>query len=87
MFQFFSKIPEINNLLENEKKYIQFGVTKVFMKEEVKDILEFKLNRVKFIQRIQNNFRRWKVQRRIMKIIKSIRIIQAFCKGMRSRKL
>lgn len=87
MFQYFAKIPEMKSLLENEKKYIQFGVTKVFMKEEVKDILEYKLNRIKFIQRIQNNYRRWKVQRKIMKIIKVIRKIQAVCKGMRFRRL
>ena len=68
MFSFFSKIPEMKILLQDEKKYIQFGVTKVFMREEIKDILEYKLNRIKFIQRIQNNFRRWKVQKRIMKI-------------------
>ncbi len=89
MFQFFSKIPEMKTLLESQmsKKIIQFGVTKVFMKEEVKDILEYKLNRIKFIQRIQNNFRRWKVQKRIMKIIKAVRKIQAVCKGMRFRRL
>ncbi len=85
MFQYFEKIPEMKSLLQKDKKLIQFGVTKVFMKEEVKDVLEYKLNRIKFIQRIQNNFRRWKVQKRIMRIIKSIRKIQAVCKGMKYR--
>lgn len=85
MFSFFSKIPEMKD--KSDKKYIQFGTNKVFMREEVKDVLEYKLNRIKFIQRIQNNFRRWKVQKKIMKIIKAMRLILAFIKGYRYRKL
>jgi len=87
MWEFFAKIPEMKSLLDGNKKHIQFGITKVFMKEEVKDILEYKLNKIKFIQRIQNNFRRWRIQRKIMKILKAIRKIQAVYKGKLFRTL
>jgi myosin-5 len=87
MFNFFSKIPEMKEIMKNEKRFIQFGINKVFMKEEVKDVLEYKLNRIKFIQRIQNNFRRWKVQRKVLKMLKSIKKIQSHYKGLKYRRL
>lgn len=77
MWENLAEIPEIKSLLNVNKKYIQFGKTKVFMKEEIKDILESKLNNIKYINRIQNNFRRWRIEKKVMKIIKAIRKIQA----------
>jgi myosin heavy subunit len=87
MFNFFSKIPEMKELMKNEKKFIQFGVNKVFMKEEVKDVLEYKLNRIRFIQKIQNNFRRWRVQKKVLKMLKAIKKIQSHYKGLKYRRL
>ena len=86
MFSSFAKLPEMSEIIKHEKKFIQFGINKVFMKEEVKDVLEYKLNRIKYIQRIQNNYRRWTIQRKIMKQLWSIKIIQCHIKGLRYRR-
>ncbi len=47
MCKYFSTIEEMKNLFNLDKKLIQIGFSKTFMKDEVKNILEFKLNKIK----------------------------------------
>ena len=76
---------DIRSYLDAQKKLIQVGTTKVFMKEEVKNILESKLNRIKYIYRIQSKFRAWKVYKKIRKYLYSIKKIQSRWRGMETR--
>lgn len=85
MLNILSSNIDIKQLLISEKKLIQVGSTKVFMKEEVKNILESKLNRIKYVYKIQAQFRAWKVYRKIRRYLKSIKKIQARWRGIETR--
>ena len=85
MCKYFHGLEDMKKYFEPGKKMIQFGYTKVFMKEEVKNILEYKLNKIKYIQIIQNNYRRFLIQKIVKKKLKSIKKIQALYRGYLSR--
>lgn len=87
MVNIFSQLDDLRELFISERKLIQFGLNKVFMKEEVKDMLEYKLNRIKYIFRIQTHFRRWKVYKHVRIIKRAIRLIQAHYRGYVARLL
>jgi myosin heavy subunit len=84
MCSYFSSIEDMKSFFIGNKK-IQIGLTKTFMKEDVKNILEFKLNKIKYIQIVQNNFRRYKVQKFVKKKLKAIKKIQALYRGFIAR--
>jgi len=90
MFNVFLGIEDMKAFFVGNKKLIQIGLTKIFMKEEVKNILEFKLNRVKFQQLLQNNIRRWLVYKKVRGILQKrlqsrIKISKIF-RGFKLRK-
>ncbi len=55
MFKYLSNHLEFKETFDEKKKIIQIGLSKIFMKDEVKSFLEFKLNQavMKFIVKIQ----------------------------------
>ena len=90
MFNHFKDIDGLKDFLKDKNKVIQIGLTKIFMKEEVKNVLEFKINRVKYFQLLQNNIRRYlayiKVRATLRKrLISRIKIAKVF-RGFRLRK-
>jgi myosin heavy subunit len=85
MFDFFSNLEDMKEFFNPNKKLIQSGYTKIFMKEEVKNVLEFKLNKIKYIQIMQNNVRGFNVRKIVKKKLKSIRKIQALFRGFVAR--
>ncbi len=85
MLKLLSQNPDIRTYLESEKKLIQIGLTKVFMKEEVKHILESKLSRIRYVVRIQSTFRGLKIKRSVRKYLKSVKKIQALWRGIETR--
>jgi myosin heavy subunit len=85
MLKLLSQNPDINHYLENEKKLLQVGTTKVFMKEEVKNILESKLSRIKYVVLIQSVFRGLKIKREVRKYLRSVKKIQALWRGNEMR--
>lgn len=85
MLKLLGQNPDINQYLENEKKLLQVGTTKVFMKEEVKNILESKLSRIKYVVLIQSVFRGLKIKRQVRKYLKLVRTIQAHWRGHEMR--
>ena len=86
MCKYFSEFCDNKKYFYLENKFMEFGVSKIFMKEEVKDYLELKLNIINFIQKIQKNIRRWLILKRIRKLYKSILKNQAVFKGFQFRK-
>ncbi len=90
MFVLFKGINELKAFFKENNKLIQIGSNKIFMKEEVKNVLEFKLNKMRFIQMIQNNVRRYLVYKDIKEILQKrlrsrIQISKMF-RGFRLRK-
>lgn len=85
MCKYFETVEDMKELFDSNKKLIQTGLTKVFMKEEVKNILEFKLNKIKYIQIMQNNIRRFLIQKVVRKKLKAVRKIQALYRGFIAR--
>lgn len=73
---------EIKEIFNPELKLIQIGYSKVFMKEEVKNLLESKLSRIRYINLIQAKFRQLLVYRKVWKTLRSIRKIQAYWRGI-----
>ena len=55
MFKYLINHNEFKETFDEKKKIIQIGLSKIFMKDEVKSFLEFKLNQavMKFIVKIQ----------------------------------
>lgn len=55
MFKYLLNHTEFKETFDEKKKIIQIGLSKIFMKDEVKSFLEFKLNQavMKFIVKIQ----------------------------------
>lgn len=55
MFKYLSNHTDFKDTFDDKKKIIQIGLSKIFMKDEVKSFLEFKLNQavMKFIVKIQ----------------------------------
>ena len=87
MLKILSDIDDLKNILDSSKKLIQIGVTKIFMKEEVKNALEYKLNRIKFILRLQNSFRMYKMKKKLLMTKYSIKTVSKFYRGHVYRKL
>jgi len=85
MITLLSDIPDAKKLLDSKLKLLQVGISKVFMKEEVKDCLESKLNRMKYINRLQSKFRGWRVYRKYAKFFKGLKKVQAHWKGITMR--
>ena len=85
MFNLFKKENELCNMFSN-KKYIQIGYNKVFMKEEVKIILEYKLNKIKFTNKILALYRGYLKRKEIKLYKKSVNLINAHIKGINARK-
>lgn len=84
MCAYFSGVEDMKAYFHGSRK-IQIGYTKTFMKEDVKNILEFKLNKIKYIQILQNNIRRYNVQKVVKRKLKAIRKIQALYRGFIAR--
>lgn len=81
MLKLLEENPDIKPYFDKDKKLIQFGQTKIFMKEEVKNILESKLSRIKYIVRIQLKFLGWRVYKKVWKYLNSVKKIQARFRG------
>ena len=81
MMDIFMNLDEMKKVCQGEKKKIQIGKTKVFMKEEIKTILDYKLNKIKYIYFIQSVFRAMKVRKKVKKIINAITKIQNTFRG------
>ena len=77
MLKLLSEIPEVAQALNQKKKALQVGHTKVFMKEEIKTILDFKKNRIKYIYLLQSFFRAIKIRKKIQRMRKGAQKIQA----------
>lgn len=60
MFKFLTNHSEFKDTFDDKKKMIQIGLSKIFMKDEVKNFLEFKLNQavMKYIVKIQTTSRK-----------------------------
>lgn len=84
MCSYFGVVEDMKSFFLGNRK-IQIGLTKTFMKEDVKDILEFKLNKIKYIQILQNNFRRYLIQKFVKKKFRAIKKIQALHRGFITR--
>jgi hypothetical protein len=41
------------------------------MKDEVKDMIEYKLNKIKYMVRIQSHFRKYRIYKVIQKVVKA----------------
>jgi myosin-7 len=80
MLKCLSQLPDLKAVLDPGKKLIQVGSSKVFMKEEVKTLLEYKLNRIRYIFKLQATWRAFTIRRRIMKLLKGYKKIQKFYK-------
>jgi myosin heavy subunit len=68
MIKIIGTIPEIKEYFSAEKKLIQIGLTKIFMKEEVKLALENKLNKLKYIEKIQSTWKKYLIKKWIKKL-------------------
>jgi len=84
MCTYFAGVEDMKAYFHGNRK-IQIGLTKTFMKEDVKNILEFKLNKIKYIQILQNNFRSYQVRKFVKRKIKAIRKMQALYRGFIAR--
>jgi myosin heavy subunit len=87
MMKILSDIPELKSFIKSSPPLIQIGQTKVFMKEEAKNALEYKLNRIKYIVRIQSHFRKFLVIKNLRKIKKSQILISKVYRGRVFRKV
>lgn len=81
MLKLLGEIPEMKEALHQKKKTLQVGHNKVFMKEEVKAILDYKKNRIKYIYLLQSTFRGMKIRKKVRRILNAARKIQAVYKG------
>lgn len=70
MIKYIANIPEFKNSFNNNKKLIQVGINKIFMKDEVKIFLECKLNQtyMQYIIKIQSYVRRQKQTNQLKKV-------------------
>ena len=79
MIEIFIKEKELKKYL-SDTFYFQIGYSKIFMKEEVRNALEYKLNKLKYVNFISSFFKGFLVRRKIRKIIKSTNLIQKYLK-------
>ena len=75
----------MKTIMKGKKKMIQVGKNIVFMKEEIKTILDYKLNRIRYIYLIQSVFRAVKVRRKVRKYLNNVKKIQAVFRGKITR--
>ena len=87
MLKIFMDLKEMKEICSGKKKMIQIGKNIVFMKDEVKNILDFRLNRIKYIYLIQSTFRAMKVRKYVRKKRNAAIKIQSYFKMMILRDL
>ena len=85
MFHILGSRNELKHHFDKDKKFIQIGKTKIFMKDEVKHALEAILSRIRYINKIQATERARIVRKRVWKMLYSIRRIQARWRGIEAR--
>ena len=82
MLKSLMNLKEMKDVCSVKKKMIQVGKNIVFMKEEVKTILDYKLNRIKYIYLIQSTFRGMKARKFFKKHRNAAMKIQSYFKMM-----
>ena len=82
MLKSLMNLKEMKDVCSGKKKMIQVGKNIVFMKEEVKTILDYKLNRIKYIYLIQSTFRGMKARKFFRKHRNAAMKIQSYFKMM-----
>ncbi len=85
MLKILCDLEEMKTIMKGKKKMIQVGKNIVFMKEEIKTILDYKLNRIRYIYLIQSVFRAVKVRRKVRKYLNNVKKIQAVFRGKITR--
>lgn len=86
MMKILCNIPELKSYILNSPPLIQIGQSKVFMKEEAKSALEYKLNRIKYIIRNQSHFRKYLVLKKFIKLKNSQILFSKIYRGHVLRK-
>lgn len=76
---------DIKKLL-NSKKSFQIGNNKVYMKEDVRNALEYKLNRLSHINKINAYYKGYKVRKNVWKYLNSIKKVQSHIRKLISKK-
>ena len=82
MLKVFMNLKEMKDVCSGKKKMIQVGKNIVFMKEEVKAVLDYRLNRIKYIYLIQSTFRGMKARKFFRKHKNAAMKIQSYFKMM-----
>ena len=85
MLKILCDLDEMKTIMKGKKKMIQVGKNIVFMKEEIKTILDYKLNRIRYVYLIQSVFRAVKVRRKVRKYLNNVKKIQAVFRGKITR--
>ena len=80
MLKVFMNLKEMKDICSGKKKMLQVGKNIVFMKEEVKAILDYRLNRIKYIYLIQSTFRGMKARKFFRKHRNAAMKIQSYFK-------
>ena len=78
MIKLIANLPDFKNSFNNNKRAIQVGLNKIFMKDEVKIFLESKLNQtyMQYIVKIQSFVKRMIKRKKIKKFVKGLLIRQ-----------
>ena len=76
MLDLILNIPKMIETMKGKKKQIQVGHNKVFMKEEIKSILDYEKNRIKYINLLQSFFRGIKIRKKVNKTLNGMRLIR-----------
>ena len=84
MIKLIANLPDFKNSFNNNKKAIQVGLNKIFMKDEVKIFLESKLNQtyMQYIVKIQSFVKRMIKRKKIKKLRQNVIMIKKFVKGL-----
>ena len=84
MIKLIANLPDFKNSFNNNKKAIQVGLNKIFMKDEVKIFLESKLNQtyMQYIVKIQSFVKRMIKRKKIQKLRQNVIMIKKFVKGL-----
>ncbi len=85
MLKLLAANPDIRPFLDPKEKLLQMGTTKVFMKDEVKNMLESKLGRIKYVVKLQSTFRGMKIRKRVWKYLRAVKKVQAVWRGCNVR--
>lgn len=84
MIKLIANLPDFKNSFNNNKRAIQVGLNKIFMKDEVKIFLESKLNQtyMQYIVKIQSFVKRMIKRKKIKKLRQNVIMIKKFVKGL-----